>query len=77
MAIAALELHAGAVRAATNRLHVDRVIQLDRAGIAIAFFDGVEFGMIALKAADVIGEEGRGGFDGGADSRGIERRLDC
>src|SRR6266705_2563830 len=51
--VAAFELHGGPDGAAANRLHVDRVIQLDRAGIACATAEGSELRMAILKSANV------------------------
>src|ERR1700730_13362592 len=57
MAVAAFELDGRAIGTAPDQLHVDGVIQLDRAGItrrlACDGAQGSEFGMAVLQPADV------------------------
>src|SRR6266480_6120676 len=54
MAIGAAELHGGACRSAANWLHVDRVIELDRAGTTGGVHDQrCKFRMPVFEAANV------------------------
>jgi hypothetical protein len=56
VAIHAIELHNGPERTLSNRFHVDRVVQLDGAWIALAFSTCREFRMAILKSTNVRGE---------------------
>jgi len=53
MAVGAIELDVGTVGRAANGLHMERVIQLDGAGITVGFAGSIELWMAVFKAKDV------------------------
>ena len=59
MAVAAFESDVRAVRAAADRLHVNRVIEFDGSGIAHAFPQRGKLWMAVLKAVDVCSNHRR------------------